>query len=290
MLSRFIQFNIELCIDDTIIPEDTTTLFICSGMQNLKSRFRNPDFTKYGSLQSCIRTNDLDLVGDGSHLTYFQMLGNFSFGRKDYEESVELWHLIITDLCIDVDYVTVHPTRQDHKQLWQRLGYQIRWDEECVWSDGEVGGECCEIFSHGLEIGNLVNSQGHSTDVGFGWERLHQIVEQVNRVDEISLFDTSLHPIIRDHVRCLEVLKSNDIVPGNKGRNYVTRRLLRRILRLGGGDKIFNFSDWLQSEQISLDKRIGKGRTAWRKNSHQSIDWWWETFGILPEEISLLQG
>jgi len=77
-------------------------------MQRVKPRFSNPDNTKYGSLQSCIRTNDLELIGDGSHLTYFEMLGNFSFGRGDYEESVELWDSILKDLNIPVDYLKYH--------------------------------------------------------------------------------------------------------------------------------------------------------------------------------------
>jgi alanyl-tRNA synthetase len=101
-------------------------------MQNLRSRFRNPDGTTDGSIQSCIRTNDLDLVGDGSHATLIEMVGNFSFGRSDYEDSVELWHRIVRHLSIPVTHVTVHPTRDDHRRLWVQRGYRVIPDLECV--------------------------------------------------------------------------------------------------------------------------------------------------------------
>lgn len=85
-------------------------------MQQVKDRFLNPNGGKYGSLQSCIRTNDLESVGDGCHLTYFEMLGNFSFGGNDFETSVELWHSIVKDLNIPITEVRVHPDRLDHKK------------------------------------------------------------------------------------------------------------------------------------------------------------------------------
>src|SRR5580658_9182607 len=90
-LKRFEILGFPLVTDTNVIPKDKTTLFVCSGMQQVKDRFETPDGSKYGSIQSCVRTNDLELVGDGSHLTYFEMIGNFSFGGNDYELSVELW-------------------------------------------------------------------------------------------------------------------------------------------------------------------------------------------------------
>lgn len=160
-------------------------------------------------------------------------------------------------------------------------------DDSCVWRDGRIGGNCCELFCGDLEIGNLVNPLGHSVDVGFGWERLHQVLERVERVDQTTFFDQSLHPIVSDHVRTLTVLKENGIEPGNKGRNYVCRRLLRRILRTGPVD-LPDFKDWLESEQQLRDRSLRQGRRLWRKFQHQSVEFWWETFGILPEEIELL--
>jgi len=117
MRKRFGEHDIELIIDNNIVPNDETTLFVCSGMQQLKSKFLDPDQTKIGTLQSCVRTNDIDLIGDGSHLSYFQMLGNFSFGRNDYHESVEMWHQIVNDLGIEIDHITIHPSKQQHRKM-----------------------------------------------------------------------------------------------------------------------------------------------------------------------------
>lgn len=257
-------------------------------MQRVKHRFQTLDRGCHGSLQSCVRTDDIDLVGDGSHLTSFQMIGNFSFGRDDYHESVELWHLILTDLQIPITQVHVHPSRHEHQHLWRRLGYEIFPDPSCIWGDGQISGHCCELFCNGLEIGNLVNPLGHSVDVGFGWERLHQIYESVERIDQTSLFDSYLHPVVSDHVRTISLMRENGILPGNKGRNYVCRRLLRRLLKLVIGET-FEFDDLLQSERELRERSLRQGRRCWRKFQNQPIEFWWKTFGILPEEIELLK-
>ena len=282
---RYEQFGFPLVRDEQIIPDDDTTLFVCSGMQRVKNRFRQPDGSKHGSLQSCIRTNDLELVGDGTHLSYFEMLGNFSFGGNDYENSVELWHSVVRDLKIDIDCVHVHPTRNDHKELWHKRGYSTVDDLECVWSDGDIGGHCCELYSRGIEIGNLVNPLNHSTDVGFGYERLHLIVEGVNRVDETSLFNRSYHPVVRDHSRTLDMLWRNNIEPGNKRRNYVCRRLTRRLLKHLQGGEHFTFDQWVEQERMLHERQLKKVQRLWPRNRDKSPSWWWETHGILPEEL-----
>ena len=258
-------------------------------MQRHKGRFRQPDGGRHGSLQSCVRTNDIELVGDGSHLTYFEMVGNFSFGGPPYEVSVELWHSILTDLRIPVSQIHVHPSRTDHRRMWENRGYQIVLDPSCQWSDGEIGGHCCEVFCGDLEIGNLVNPEGRSTDVGFGWERIHQVVEQKNRIDLTSLFPTRGHPIILDHSRTIAVMRENGIEPGNKGRNYVCRKLIRRMLPLLTGEERFEFDDWIRQELELRERNVLQGRRYWRRNRNKPAQFWWETFGILPEEIKLLE-
>jgi len=283
--TRFEEFGFPLVIDQNVIPNDDSTLFVCSGMQQVRNNFYNPTKEKYGSLQSCIRTNDLELVGDGTHLTYFEMLGNFSFGGNDYETSVEMWDSILKDLKIKVDNVHIHPTRLDHIELWKKRGYEVLEDKECEWSDGEIGGQCCEIYSRNLEIGNLVNPLGHSTDVGFGWERMVMILENKERVDQTSLFNQSLNNIVKDHSRTLEVLWKNGIEPGYKGRHYISRRLLRKIIPYLDGTEKFLFDDWLKTEKELKEKRLVVARKNWRRHQEKPSDFWWNTFGVFPEEI-----
>ncbi len=264
LISRhFEKFGFPLVIDQNVIPEDDTTLFICSGMQKHKPRFLNPDRTKHGSLQSCIRTNDLDLVGDGTHLSYFEMLGNFSFGGEDYEVSVELWHSFLLDTGIKVDNIHVHPSRQDHKDLWLKRGYEVVDDPECEWSDGNIGGHCCEVYSRGIEIGNLVNPLGHSTDVGFGWERLHQIVEEKRTVAETSLFHHP-HPVVSDHIRSLTAMRRCGVKPGVKGRDFVCQRLLRRLLNHLDGSERFEFDDWIEEQKKKREVTLLRAKKMWR--------------------------
>lgn len=292
---RFEEFGFPLHEHRGIIPDDDTTLFVCSGMQQLKPKFKAGDGTTYGSLQSCVRTNDIDLIGDGSHLTSFVMVGNFSFNGPSYEHSVEMWTAILDDLDLDRMKLLIyhHPDRDDHRKLWHDRFWTVIPDrnDECVWSDGDIGGHCCEVYwtkqAPILEIGNLVNPLGHSTDVGFGLERLLQVVEGKKRVDETSLFDQSLHPVVRDHSRTLRLMLENGVVPGNKGREYVCRRLLRRMMQYtdGVGTGVF---EWVKEERDLLRKRLDTARRSWKKHKDKPAEWWWDTFGIMPEEIRLL--
>jgi alanyl-tRNA synthetase len=281
--TRFTEFGFPLYEDRGIIS-DPSTLFVCSGMQKLKSRFRHPDGTTYGSLQHCVRTNDLELVGDGSHLTQFVMIGNFSFGGPSYQQSVWMWDRILRDLGIE-STIHVHPTQTGHREYWKQLGYVVVPDAECVWSDGDIGGYCSEVYVGELEIGNLVNPLEHSTDVGFGLERLLQILEGCDRVDQTSLFDQRLDPVVRDHYRTLLIMRENGIRPGNKGREYVCRRLLRRSIRRVSD--LSGLTDWMEQERELLERGIRRAKKHWRRHQDKLPEWWWDTFGVLPEDLEL---
>jgi alanyl-tRNA synthetase len=217
------------------------------------------------------------------------MVGNFSFGRNDYFESIDLWDSIVKDLKLSISYVTYHPTQIEHQQYWSKKGYTTKPDEDCVWSDGTIGGYCCELFIGHLEIGNLVNTLGHSTDVGFGLERLLQCLEQKSRVDETGLFDQSLSSITRDHVRTLKSLKQNGIVPGYKNRGSVCRRLLQRILKIEEDLSIPEIQDWIDQEKQLQNKRLATGKRVWFKHKKKSPEWWLSTFGITLEDLELLK-
>ena len=215
------------------------------------------------------------------------MLGNFSFHGSEYSHSIEMWDSILSDLNIKSDCIIhVHP-HGNHHNLWKKLGYEIIEDDDCQWSDGVVGGYCCEVYYKGLEIGNLVNPMEHSTDVGFGWERLVMVMEGKNRVDETSLFQTDLPPVIRDHVRTLDCLWDNGIVPGNKGRNYICRKLLRRCLSFY--HLKFKWSDWLNNEWVLRNKGLEKGKKMWNRHKNKTLQWWWETCGLTEEDLKLLK-
>jgi len=87
------EFGLTPEFNTNVIPPktDTSTLFVIAGMQPLKSRFAAQDGSQHASFQSCIRTNDIDQVGDGTHLTSFTMVGTFGFGSRNYKEHCALW-------------------------------------------------------------------------------------------------------------------------------------------------------------------------------------------------------
>lgn len=231
----------------------------------------------------------MELVGDGSHLTYFEMVGNFSFGGNDYERSVELWDSIVRDLGIQVSHVTYHPSRSDHQVLWTKRNYTTKPDEGCSWSDGNIGGNCCELFVGDLEIGNLVNPLGHSTDVGFGFERLLQVIEGKSRVDETSLFRQDLSPVVRDHYRTLLSMVENGVKPGSYGREYICRKLLRRTLESEDCHKLPDLKNWLDSERQLIEKRMVTGLRLWKRYKSKPESFWKETFGLDPEDLEKIR-
>jgi alanyl-tRNA synthetase len=256
-------------------------------MQPLKPLFQSPDGSGYGNIQNCVRTNDIELVGDGTHLTFFQMVGSFGFGTDNYRQHVDMWVSIVRDLGIPISHVNVSYLSR-FEPLWVSY-YPVRYDEGCVWTDGNVGGYCSELFTpDGLEVGNLVNPLGVSVDVGFGYERLLQVMEGKGRVDETELFRQDLDPVSRDHFRTLSVFREQGIVPGNKGRNYVCRRLMRRFVRLNPSGSGLPFQDWFDSEKTRVERSIRDGRRHKRRNPGTTPQFYWETYGVLPEEMELL--
>lgn len=261
-------------------------------MQPLKPRFQRPDGTSYGNIQYCVRTNDIDEVGDGTHLTFFQMIGSFGFGTTDYERHVAMWTNIVLDLGLPISHVNIHP-HSGFEHFWEDK-FPVRHDPTCVWTDGTVGGFCSELFTRdGIEVGNLVNPLGQSVDVGFGLERMLQVMAGRPRVDDTELFNPLLDPVSRDHFRTLCVFKEQGIVPGNKGRSYVCRRLIRRFIRLNPHGVDSPFSDWIHGERVRMEQSIRDARRFWRKNQDKDEpvpdSFYWDTFGIMPDEMILVR-
>jgi len=300
----------------SLVPKnDPTLLFTNAGMNQFKDVFLGLDKRAYSratSSQKCMRVsgkhNDLETVGrTPRHHTFFEMLGNFSFGDYFKREAIEFaWELCTEVYGIESArlIVTVFEDDDEAYAIWQNnIGIPqdrlFRCDaKENFWSMGETGpcGPCSELhYDMGerigdtetpfgvesdrfVEIWNLVfmqynrDSSGELTplpspsiDTGMGLERITSVIQGVSSNYETDLFkplieeasrltdteygvvdsqDVSLR-ILADHSRAAMFLIDDGVVPGNEGRNYVLRKILRRAIRhakMLGKDEPFIFT------------------------------------------------
>ncbi|MFZ5950664.1 MAG: alanine--tRNA ligase, partial [Candidatus Rifleibacteriota bacterium] len=293
-----------------LIPQDDPTLlFISAGMAPFKPYFLGlkTDLSRAASCQKCFRTTDIENVGyTARHHTFFEMLGNFSFGDYFKKEAIAwAWEFITKEINLPVDklYVSVHHTDDEAWQIWNRdIGVAADHivklgDKDNFWTIG-IGpsGPCSEIYiDQGEEIGckspecapgcdcprflefwNLVFTQydraedgtltpleRKNIDTGMGLERLASILQGkkdnfendvfagiVKKTEDITgrrfseqgKIRTALK-VVSDHVRALSFALADGALPGNEGRGYVLRKILRRASRFGfsylGQDKPF---------------------------------------------------
>ena len=287
-----------------LVPHgDPTLLFTNAGMVPFKNVFlglETPESRRAASVQKCLRVsgkhNDLENVGPSPrHHTFFEMLGNFSFGDYFKEEAIRFaWELVteVWGLSPEILSATVYEEDAEAHDLWLRLsslpaGRVHRCGKaDNFWAMGETGpcGPCSEIFvdltpglpevpweegtesGRYLEIWNLVFMQydrdesGRMTplprpsiDTGAGLERVASVLQGKASNYDTDLFqpiiraaaeaagtsygrdeekDTSLR-VIADHLRAVTFLLADGVIPGNEGRGYVLRRVLRRAVRHG---------------------------------------------------------
>lgn len=144
----------------SLIPHDRTLLFTVAGMVPFKPYFTGEEPVPYDravSIQKCFRAPDIDIIGTTRrHLTFFEMMGNFSFGDYFKEGAIQFaWELITEGFGLDPEqlWITVHESDDEAAALWRDLiGVRPeriqRLDEDNFWSMGEVGpcGPCSEIF------------------------------------------------------------------------------------------------------------------------------------------------
>lgn len=201
----------------SLIPKDDPSVLITTaGMQQFKKWFSNeikPKYPKTLTIQKCVRTNDIEEVGDKTHLTFFEMLGNFSFGDYFKEESIK-WGLEFVEKELGVDrsriWVSIFagddktPRDDDSEKIWQSLGItDIRefGREDNFWGPTGTEGACgptTEIYVDDVEIWNLVFNEYYmqpdgillpleskGVDTGAGLER---VAARINRLD--SVFQT----------------------------------------------------------------------------------------------------
>ncbi len=251
----------------SLVPkDDSSVLFTTAGMQQFKPYYIGgadvvKDFgsSNLASSQKCVRTSDIEEVGDASHLTFFEMLGNFSFGDYWKKEAIEWAHEFITkELRLTIGYVSVFSGENDVSEdkesegIWKSIDPNIvvkkfgRSDN--FWGPtGEEGpcGPTTEIYVDGIEIWNIVFNEYYQdkakkltkltkpgVDTGMGLERLVKVAQKVGTVFETDLFKPIMEKtdsrIIADHIRTSCFMIADGVAPSNTDRGYILRRLLRR--------------------------------------------------------------
>ena len=294
----------------SLIPVgDPTLLLTNAGMVQFKPYFTGeaaPPNKRLTSSQKSFRTVDIDEVGDSTHLTLFEMLGNFSIGDYFKKEAIDFaLEFVTTRLGLSQErfVATIYLDDEESFELWREAGIPEErihrfGDEENWWgpagSEGPCGpcselhydfgadrgcgtpdcgpncthamkgsGDACDRF---VEVWNLVFMQFYhhldgtrtplpapSVDTGTGLERTATVMQGVNTVYETDIFkpligkveelsgkrygtdrdtDYAMH-ILAEHARSSTFLIADGVVPGNEGRGYVLRRVIRRAIRHG---------------------------------------------------------
>ena len=307
-LDFFVQKGHRQVHSSSLVPaNDPTLLFTNAGMNQFKDVFlgaEKRDYSRATTSQKCVRAggkhNDLENVGyTARHHTFFEMLGNFSFGDYFKRDAISYaWELLTEVFKLPKDKLTVTVYAEDDEayDIWTkemgvpaerviRIGDNkgSRYASDNFWMMGDTGpcGPCTEIFyDHGehiwggppgsaeedgdrfIEIWNNVFMQFNrdeagvmhalpkpSVDTGMGLERIAAVLQHVHANYEIDLFqklikaaaretsgadmDSPSLKVLADHIRACSFLLADGVIPGNEGRGYVLRRIIRRAIRHG---------------------------------------------------------
>lgn len=292
----------------SLVPDNPTVLLTTAGMLQFLPIFLEIQPCPYEparatSCQKCARAggkdSDIENVGrTPRHHTFFEMLGNFSFGDYYKKEIIPwAWEFVTEVLKLDKDrlWITIFETDDEAYEIWREVGVPAerikrKGKKDNFWGPPGASGSCgpCseihydlgEQYSCGhpncgidtcecdrwVEIWNLVftelyqDEEGNQSplgkknvDTGMGLERITMVCQNVASTFETDLLrpimdgvsqmcgvpykksektDISLR-IITDHARCVTFLISDGVIPGNEGRSYVLRMILRRALRHG---------------------------------------------------------
>ena len=293
----------------SLVPDNPTVLLTTAGMLQFLPIFlgivKSPyDPARATSCQKCARAggkdSDIENVGrTPRHHTFFEMLGNFSFGDYYKKEIIPwAWEFVTEVLKLDKDrlWITIFETDDEAYEIWRSVGVPAerikrKGKKDNFWGPPGASGSCgpCSEIHYDLgeqykcddprgcgidtcecdrwvEIWNLVftelyqDEEGNQSpldsknvDTGMGLERITMVCQGVASTFETDLLrpildkvcemsgvpykksektDISLR-IITDHARCVTFLISDGVIPGNEGRSYVLRMILRRALRHG---------------------------------------------------------
>jgi len=329
-----------------LVPaNDPTLLFVNSGMVQFKDVFLGKEkraYTRATTSQRSVRAggkhNDLENVGyTARHHTFFEMLGNFSFGDYFKKDAIRFaWDLLtkVYKLSPERLWTTVYETDDEAYDLWTktigvppsrciRIGDKpggAKYQSDNFWQMADTGpcGPCSEIFyDHGegipggppgspdadgdryIEIWNLVfmqynrDDKGVMTplpkpcvDTGMGLERIAAVLQHVHSNYEIDLFQDLIKAaaretgqkslknpslnVIADHIRACSFLIVDGVIPGNEGRGYVLRRIVRRAIR--HGYKLGQKRPFFFKLVPDLDKAMGEAYPELRNAAQRVAD------------------
>jgi len=242
------------------------TLFTIAGVQHYEhiySNGRSPALTV--SVQACLRFNDFDELDKPFKSLYFNMLGLFSFKHWTMQQVIDFWMDFFKVLQIKPDYVTIHPDKAEWTEFYKKHDLVIKFDYDCIWSNGSLTGYCTEFYKEGLEIGNIVSPTPDGFDCGFGAERLDAVVNHPTPPSKLDKLKMAAQAI-RD---------SGYTATANK-QGYCLRKLCREIIKLGGSMDTTFFQDEV-TRQARVLENYNKLKDA---NAHQTKEWWWSTHGI----------
>lgn len=263
------DFKIPLHINNSCLSPDNTTLFTTSGMQHFKKQYSDTTFKDtFSNIQKCLRLNDLDEIGDGTHFLNFEMIGLFSFREKSLKFSIDFMISFLKKLNLKPDYVTIHPDKiNEWKDLYKDYDFYIKEDSECIWSDGNIGGYCTEFYIDDIEIGNIVNTLGDCIDIGFGLERLLQVSNSLESKTKLQILEETSIQLISEGVNI-----------GHCKQEYILKKLIIESIFLGSKikneqfDKIrFNLKKSYENYLKNKDKK---------KFINKSDEFWLDTFGF----------
>ncbi|MFI1808903.1 alanine--tRNA ligase-related protein [Streptomyces sp. NPDC020422] len=267
-------------------PPGDPVLFTTSGMHPLTPYLEgrpHPLGRRLVNAQRCLRTTDLDEVGDSTHLTVFEMLGTWSLG--DYEGPVSLdWGYGLLTEGLGIDPGRLHATvfggdgqtgpDTPSLEFWRSRGVPVELTVENNWWSNGPTGPCgpdseiflwsgegpprstptgdqrwVEVWNHvmmrhrRLDDGTLRPLPQRNVDTGLGLERLATLLQGETSVYDSDVFepwrrqlpalwtlDERDRRLVYDHLRSAVVVLGDGVRPGNTGRGYVLRRLLRRVL------------------------------------------------------------
>lgn len=270
MYGNFCQQNhVSFSINSSILSPDNTTLFCTSGMHHFKKQFSDSTYhNTHSNIQTCLRLNDLDEIGDSTHYLVFHMLGLFSFRQWSLPKTIDFWMSFLDSIDLLPDFVTIHPDKyHDWKHFYSNFKVDVKMDTECYWNDGNIGGFCTEFYKNEVEIGNIVNTLGTCIDVGFGGERILNLKNLLPMPSKTEILKETIQSLIDSGIQL-----------GNNKQGYILKKLITQLIY---EKDVFHhpFYDLIFNQQ-KRQWQFYLSHYQLNKFKDKTDNWWLDTHGI----------